>query len=124
MNLSAARVFVRDLHEAQHFYGTLLGLPLRAGSAAHGFCVFAPGSVQLIVESVALDAPQEEQALVGRFTGLSFAVASVAARYGELRAAGVQFTGEPEAQSWGGTLATFRDPCGNELQLVQLPGAA
>jgi catechol 2,3-dioxygenase-like lactoylglutathione lyase family enzyme len=34
---------------------------------------------------------------------------------------GVAFTGLPEQQSWGGILATLRDPAGNELQLVQRP---
>jgi len=33
----------------------------------------------------------------------------------------VRFPGAPEAQSWGGLLATLRDPAGNEIQLVQYP---
>jgi catechol 2,3-dioxygenase-like lactoylglutathione lyase family enzyme len=124
MKLSAARVFVRNLAEAEHFYRSVLHLPLQAGGVEHGYCVFAPGSTQLVVEPVAAEAPEEEQVLVGRFTGLSFSVVSAAAAYAELRALGVVFTGEPEAQPWGGILATFKDPAGNELQLVQLPGAA
>jgi len=124
MELNSARVFVRNLAEAQLFYGSLLGLPLKAGGAEHGFCVFAPGSTQLVVEPVNQEDPEDEQELVGRFTGLSVSVPSVAAKYEELRALGVHFTGEPKVQAWGGTLATFRDPAGNELQLVQLPSAA
>jgi predicted enzyme related to lactoylglutathione lyase len=80
--------------------------------------------VQLIIEPVSSAAPKEEQDLVGRFTGMSFAVASISAKYVELCAKGVHFTGEPEAQAWGGVLATFRGPAGNELQLVQAPSAA
>lgn len=34
-------------------------------------------------------------------------------------AKGVAFSGAPEPQAWGGTLATFMDPAGNRLQLVQ-----
>ena len=121
MELSAARLFVRDLAQAQHFYGTLLGLPLLAGGTELGFCVFGPSSVQLVVEPVPLDAPPEEQALVGRFSGLSFAVTSIADEYTRLQACGVTFTGAPEVQHWGGVLATLRDPSGNQVQLVQRP---
>jgi catechol 2,3-dioxygenase-like lactoylglutathione lyase family enzyme len=124
LNLSAARVFVRNLAEAQHFYGSVLSLPQQAGGVEYGFCVFASGSAQLVVEPVEPDAPEEDQVLVGRFTGLSFSVASVQDKYDELRAKGVHFTDAPELQSWGGVLATFRDPAGNELQLVQAPSAA
>ena len=124
MKLSTARVFVRNLAEAQHFYSSVLSLPQQAGGVEYGFCVFAPGSTQLVVEPVEPEAPQEDQVLVGRFTGLSFSVVSVQDKYDELRAQGVHFTGAPEVQSWGGVLATFRDPAGNELQLVQTPSAA
>lgn len=123
MNLSAARIFVRDLADACHFYGVVLGLPLQAGGVEYGYCVFNPGSIQLVVEPVDSQAPEEDQALVGRFTGLSFAVVSIADKYGELLARGVPFTGVPELQSWGGILATFHDPSGNQLQLVEAPGA-
>jgi predicted enzyme related to lactoylglutathione lyase len=34
--------------------------------------------------------------------------------------AGVEFIREPEQESWGGWVATFKDPDGNLLQLLQL----
>lgn len=123
LRLGTARVFVRDLAEAQRFYGGLLALPLRAGGAASGFLVFEAGPVQLVVEPVGADAPADEQALVGRFTGLSFTVASVQAQYQALRERGVAFVEAPERQPWGGVLATFADPAGNRLQLVEPPAA-
>lgn len=43
---------------------------------------------------------------------------SVAAR---LSANGVEFTRSPEQESWGGWVATFADPDGNTLQLLQTP---
>lgn len=121
MNLNTARVFVRDIVEAERFYGTKLGLAIKAGNKERGYCVFSAGSTELVVEVVDSDAPQEDQALVGRFTGLSFTVPDVHAKHSELTAAGVEFTGKPERQFWGGTLATLRDPAGNELQIVQQP---
>lgn len=120
MNLSAVRVFVRDLAAAESFYSRDLGLKLRGGGGGFGYCVFDAGQANLIVESVPHDAPQEDQVLVGRFTGVSFAVPDIEAAHRELVSRGVHFTGAPEHQSWGGVLATFRDPEGNQLQIVQV----
>ncbi|MES2959497.1 MAG: VOC family protein [Pseudomonadota bacterium] len=119
MNLNTARVFVRDLSEARAFYAESLGLTPVAGNAEFGYVVFEAGIAKLVVETVADDAPQEDQLLVGRFTGLSFSVADVHEEHRELLALGVEFSGQPEKQSWGGVLATLRDPAGNELQIVQ-----
>lgn len=121
MQLRTARIFVRDLPGASRFYEELLGLPLKADGREQGFLVFDAEPLSLVVEHVATDAPAEDQALVGRFTGLSFDVADVEAKFQELSSLGVAFTGLPERQQWGGILATLRDPAGNELQLVQQP---
>lgn len=121
MELSAVRIFVRDIAAARHFYGQQLGLPLKVDGSAHGYCVFTSRDVDLVIEQVTSDAPDEDKALVGRFTGLSFNVQDVAAAYRDLQARGVEFTGSPEKQFWGGILATFEDPSGNGLQLVQSP---
>lgn len=118
MNLNTARVFVHDIRQARDFYGHKLGLRINAQDLAHGYCVFNAGNCELVVEAVAEGAPAGEQALVGRFTGLSFLVPDVRVAHRDLVAKGVVFTGAPERQFWGGTLATFRDPDGNELQLV------
>jgi len=91
------------------------------GHAEDGFCVFGAGPCQLVIEPVTPDAPQEDQGLVGRLTGLSLTVSDIHAKHRELRARGVSFIGEPERQFWGGTLATFCDSAGNEIQLVEHP---
>jgi predicted enzyme related to lactoylglutathione lyase len=124
MELRTARVFVNDLDAARRFYASQLGLSLKADGSAYGYCVFQAGPTELVVEAVAADAPEEELALVGRFTGLSFTVANVAEQHAQLSALGVPFTGAPERQTWGGVLATLQDPCGNELQIVQPPAVA
>ena len=121
MNLNTARVFVRDLSAARRFYAEALGLRLRAHDVANGYCLFDAGNVELVVEAVPADAPEHDQALVGRFTGLSFHVASVHVAHQDLSQRGVVFTAAPERQFWGGVLATFRDPDGNEFQIVQRP---
>lgn len=118
MNLNTARVFVRDIARARHFYAECLGLKLHAENLAQGYCVFNAGNCELVVEAVDAQAPAQEQALVGRFTGLSFLVPSVHVAHQDLSARGVVFSGVPERQFWGGTLATFLDPDGNQFQIV------
>jgi predicted enzyme related to lactoylglutathione lyase len=48
-------------------------------------------------------------------------VADIHAVHARLARAGVVFTREPEREDWGGWVATFADPDGNTLQLMQLP---
>lgn len=121
MDLAAARVFVRDIDEAIAFYSGRLGLKIEVADAERGFCMFNTGATKLIIEVT--DASHDESKnLVGRFTGLSLAVQDIRSKHRELLSAGVEFTGAPEQQYWGGWLATFKDPSGNGLQLVQQPG--
>ncbi len=123
MRVAGVRLFVRDLEGASTFFAAVLGLRRTAGDASQGYLVFdGGGGLSVVVESVPIDAPPHEQALVGRFSGVSFEVADMAAEHARLCAAGVPFDGPPEMQPWGGVLATLRDPAGNRLQLVQYPG--
>jgi len=48
-------------------------------------------------------------------------VADIAATYRRLVDRGVAFSRSPEQERWGGWVATFADPDGNTLQLLQLP---
>jgi predicted enzyme related to lactoylglutathione lyase len=120
MNLGAARVFVRDIVEAKAFYTQRLGLTVEAADEEHGFCMFDTGATKLIIEAIGNE-NAESRELVGRFTGLSFPVEDIQSKHRQLSAAGVEFVGMPEQQYWGGWLATFKDPAGNGLQLVQQP---
>ena len=56
-----------------------------------------------------------------RRTMLNLAVEDIEAVAARLRAAGVTFIREPSAEPWGGYIATFEDPDGNTLQLMQRP---
>lgn len=122
MKLSALRIYVHRLDQAHDFYGARLGLPLRVDGRSQGWCVFAAGGgVDLVVEAVAPDADEDEQSLVGRHTGASFAVDDIHDAQQRLAAAGVPFAAPPERQAWGGWTTSFEDPDGNALQLVQHP---
>ena len=52
---------------------------------------------------------------------VNLAVDDIRAVHARLAAAGVVFTRAPEAEEWGGHVATFLDPDGNLLQLLELP---
>ena len=120
MRLAATRIFVSQWTEALDFYVALLGPPTSVGPG-QAFAVFDGKPSDVIVEPVADDAPAEDRALVGRFTGISFAVDDLDRVHLELTAAGLTFTGAPALQPWGGRLATIADPSGNQIQLVQYP---
>jgi catechol 2,3-dioxygenase-like lactoylglutathione lyase family enzyme len=120
MRLAAARVFVTDLRRSTSWYQRCLGTVPAAGGPEAGYVVFDVGA-DLVLETVATDSDIAAGDLIGRFTGLSFAVADVAATVAALAEQGVRVIGPPEPQSWGGTLATVADPDGNQIQLVQYP---
>ena len=50
---------------------------------------------------------------------MAIRVSDFDAAYAKLEAAGVQFIGEPGVAVGGGPIVSFRDPEGNELQIVQ-----
>ena len=119
--IAAVRVFVPDVGAVRGFYRDQLGLD--EGYADDRVLVFRTGSADLIVETADPE-DAEEGPMIGRFVGVSIAVADVRAAHAALTAKGVAFDGEPEEQPWGGVLAHIVDPAGNVLTLVQLPSAA
>ena len=52
---------------------------------------------------------------------VNLAVDDIDAVHARLCAAGVVFTRPPEREDWGGWVASFADPDGNLIQLMQLP---
>lgn len=115
MRVFGLRVFVDDLDVATGFYRDVLGLPVKWDMSEHGAVGFDLG-VDLIVERE--DPSGEDGDLVGRFVGVSIAVDDIEGTYQALSAGGVEFTGPPAKQPWGGVLAHFRDPAGNVLTLL------
>ena len=54
---------------------------------------------------------------------VNLSVEDIHAVHARLVAAGVVFTRPPEREDWGGHVATFSDPDGNVVQLMQVPPA-
>ena len=112
--LYAVRVFVSDWEKAVEFYQTTLGMKVVFKSPEMGWAQLDTGACNLAIERA--DAESEE--LVGRFAGVSLHVPDIQATYEVLSDRGVAFNSPPEKQSWGGTLAHFKDPDGNVLTLL------
>ena len=116
---STFRIFVQALDEAKVFYAEKLGWDLAEDASNHGYLIFEPGNISVIVECTDRKESDEEGGLLGRFTALSLAVEDMESTVSELEQRGVEITAGPERQSWGGVLAWFKDPEGNILTLVE-----
>ncbi len=115
--LYAVRVFTTRWEETLSFYRDVVGFPVQYVNADIGWAQFSLGAAYIGLERCAADDPEAAE-LVGRFVGLSIEVDDIESTFERLSAAGVEFTGPPERQPWGGTLAHFKDPDGNTLTLL------
>jgi len=116
--MDAIRIFSGDFNKTKIFFVEALGFTI--GFEGEGVCVYDLPGTKLILEEVDLSEP-DAVGMVGRFTGISFAVDDIKTTYSTLKAKGVNFEGEPEMEEWGGALAHFRDPADNVFTLVQYP---
>ena len=118
MNIAYVNVFVADLERSIDFYSKL-GLKLTLSADEHGYASFDAGPV-----SLGLAVPGAEQGeLVGRHTGVGFAVDDLVKEHARLEGIGVEFTTPPTKQPWGGFMATFADPDGNIYYLDEVSAA-
>ena len=104
-----------DLEKMFHFYNDVLQLPLH--SRHPDFIAFELGEVRFNIglhDRVAGQSRDPYRSMP--HLGVDD-IHAVAARLVE---AGVEFIRNPEQESWGGWVATFQDPDGNTLQLLQL----
>ena len=117
---------VRDQAASRRFYTEVLGFELRTdaplfpGSSARWIAVAPAGAETEVV----LYQPDESWAhyrqVVGQSQALTFTVSDLAALHADLRAQGVRFVQEPDAQPWG-TFAIIEDSEGNRLLLTEPP---
>ena len=106
-------VYVRDFQGAVDFYQNKLGLTLKFADEGFGYASFATDGAGFSVARVG----EEQASLVGGNTGIGLAGDDLDAAYAALTAKGVEFSMPPSDQPWGGRLATFVDPEGNEIVL-------
>ncbi len=119
MKIGFVRVFVTDLKKSLDFYTNTLGMELDF-TDEQNWAQFKSGEdVSLGIEKTDADHVEEGSRLVGRFVGVTLMVEDIEQTYEKLISKGVQFTGKPEKQPFGGTLAHFKDLDGNILTIMQ-----
>ncbi|HKZ19962.1 MAG TPA: VOC family protein [Acidimicrobiia bacterium] len=100
--------------EMRRFYGEILGLKPR--SEREGFINFEWGRLRLTLhlhDRVRGTAADPNRVL------LNFEVDDLTTWHGQLEAAGTPCVRTPTAEPWGGEVATYSDPDGNLIQLIQ-----
>ena len=109
-------IWTEDLDRLVTFYRDTLGLTLHRH---HGdFVNFVFGDVRLnlgLHDGVKGNASDPYRVMI------NLGVTDMHSEYRRLREQGVEFIRVPEQEEWGGWVATFLDPDGNILQLLQQP---
>ncbi len=101
------------------FYVEALGLKSR--SVKTGFANFEWGDFRLSIghHSGVRGSNRDPHRLM-----INLAVMDIEKTHRRLESLGVRFVRQPEHERWGGWVATFLDPDGNTLQLMQMQPAA
>ena len=108
--------WTEDIERLAGFYRDVLELPVH--SVRPEFVAFDLGSVRLNVglhSGVAGNTKDPLRVMV------NLGVTDIHRVHETLAARGVDFIRRPEKEHWGGWVATFSDPDGNVLQLLQQP---
>jgi predicted enzyme related to lactoylglutathione lyase len=116
--LAGVIIWTDQLERMAAFYRDTLGLPVH--STRPHFIAFEFDGVRLSVgthSDVHGPAPEPVRVTV------NLGVRDIQAVWREMTARGVVFVRPPEREHWGGWVASFRDPDGNLLQLLQQPEA-
>jgi predicted enzyme related to lactoylglutathione lyase len=112
-------IWTDNLDRMVPFYRDTMGLTVH--SVQPNFVAFTFNGVRLSVglHSEVSGATREPYRIM-----INLGVSDIHNVYRELSARGVEFLRPPEREHWGGWVATFRDPDGNILQLLQQPEQA
>jgi predicted enzyme related to lactoylglutathione lyase len=119
-------VFVSDQDRAKDFYTRVLGFELRSddplypGAASRWLAVAPRGSGPDVILYLPDANWEHYRQVVGKSQALTFQVTGMQKLAADLKARGVKFVQEPDAQPWG-TYATIEDSEGNHLILVEHP---
>ena len=117
VSLAGVIIWTAQLEPMAAFYRDTLRLPIH--SERPHFVAFQLGPARLSVGTHSeVTGPARESVRVT----VNLGVADIHAAYRDLTARGVQFVRPPEQEHWGGWVASFRDPDGNLLQLLQTEG--
>lgn len=126
-HVATAAIIVSDQDKAKDFYVNTLGFILRSDSplfpgAPNRWLTVVPneGATTEILLDLASDYGPHFRHLLGNTQGIFISVTNLVQLYNDLKAKGVEFTGEPDVQPWGSSVF-LKDPDGNQIMLVEPP---
>ena len=108
-------VGVKSLEKAIEFYRDVMGFAFTYSEPEMHWASFKVGDMTFNLAEGAEDTHGSGE----RNTGIGFMVPDLDAAYADLSAKGVRFTMGPGKMPWGGSMAMFVDPDGNEFYLDQ-----
>ena len=114
-NLAGVVIWTEDLERLVAFYRGSLGL--EPHSVRPNFVAFRFGDARRSLgkpDKVAGPAREPYRIMV------NLGVEDINAEHLRLREEGAEFIRPPQPEGWGGWVATFKDPDGNVLQLLEL----
>ena len=115
-----ATVHVRNMAKAVRFYRDVLGLKVQLDARRYRWIELGPD--EPLAKIALREADTAEKAKrIGVETGIVFDTDDMGRLYERLSAKGVEFTRRPTKSPRGYTVADFRDPDGNEFEIIQDP---
>jgi catechol 2,3-dioxygenase-like lactoylglutathione lyase family enzyme len=115
MRIGYVIVGVKSLEPAIAFYRDVMGFQLEFSDPEMHFAGFRVGDMRFSLA----EGEEGGHGTGDRNTGIGFVVADVDAAHAALAGKGVRFTMGPGKMPWGGYMAMFVDPDGNEFYLDQ-----
>ena len=115
MRIGYVIVGVKSLEQAIAFYRDVRGFEFMFSEPEMHWASFKVGELMFSLAEGA----EEVHGTGNRNTGIGFTVPDVDAAHAELAGKGVKFTMGPGKMPWGGYMAMFVDPDGNEYYLDQ-----
>jgi phosphoserine phosphatase RsbU/P len=114
-------IYVHDVDRSIRFYVDQLGFNLIFDSPVAGgrFVAVGPPDGSAVLAFAPVRPDSDEYRSISRTAPIVFLTENVVARYDEWRARGVEFQEPPYKPIWGGLYASFQDPDGNSLKLVE-----
>ena len=114
-----ASIPISDIDAGLDFYSDVLGLELVLDGRENNWVEL--GSPDLLGNIALYEPSPFDRRQPGGPTGIVFRTESIYDVHKRLVDSDVRFTLKPERQEWGGLLAAFLDPDGNELSVMEDP---
>ena len=115
MRLNTLRIPCLDLDKAEKNYVCILDSEKAFGSDQDGYIGFNIENVTILLEPI--EAGEFES---GRYLGFSLEVDDIRDYFSEKTESGIEFTGPPEKQAWGGVMTHVIVCSGNIFSIVQV----